>query len=564
MKSDMAFVHAPSIYDFRQRNLKEGPISDVVPSTPLFEMYPVGFVSMLNHIMNNGYTGRICNLAVHMLANPEFDVEKYIRNIDAELFGIDLHWMPHVHGSLNVARIIKKYHPNSKIVMGGFSASYFAEEILKKIDAVDYILLGDFMEGPLVQLLDSLESHKNVEEVNSLAYRDNGKIRMNSRSGDTDPASSVFIDYSILLKTAIKYHDIRGHLPYLSWITNPVGMTLIQHGCQFNCGFCGASNYAYGKRYYNKGLMRRDPKRVADEISVIQDTIASPVFVAGDLNQAGEKYYSELFREIKERSIDLPFLTEYFTPPDREYFSALSRNVSEFMCEMSPDSSSQPIREETGRYYDNAALAKSVDLAAEFGSRKFDIYFSIGLPKQTKGDVMKDADFLDTFIQEHTTSRMPVYGFISPLTPFLDPGSLFYEMPDRYGYTIKTKNLMDFYDLLEKGRSWDDFLNYETRWMSKEDLVEATYLSGIRMVEVGSRLGYIQEFEKKNIVNNILSYMNGTEYTPQEDKSRHLTYMVKELDWSNKHSITFVSSCVFAYSIFQKILNRVSQLQESN
>ena len=227
MKSDMAFVHAPSIYDFRQRNLKEGPISDVVPSTPLFEMYPVGFVSMLNHIMNNGYTGRICNLAVHMLANPEFDVEKYIRNIDAELFGIDLHWMPHVHGSLNVARIIKKYHPNSKIVMGGFSASYFAEEILKKIDAVDYILLGDFMEGPLVQLLDSLESHKNVEEVNSLAYRDNGKIRMNSRSGDTDPASSVFIDYSILLKTAIKYHDIRGHLPYLSWITNPVGMTLI-------------------------------------------------------------------------------------------------------------------------------------------------------------------------------------------------------------------------------------------------------------------------------------------------------------------------------------------------
>ena len=42
------------------------------------------------------------------------------------------------------------------------------------------------------------------------------------------------------------------------------------------------------------------------------------------------------------------------------------------------------------------------------------------------------------------------------------------------------------------------------------------------MVEVGSRLGYIQEFEKKNIVSNILSYMNGTEYTPQEDKSRHL------------------------------------------
>jgi len=39
-------------------------IGDVIPSTPLFEMYQVGFISMLNHAINNRYTGRISDLAL--------------------------------------------------------------------------------------------------------------------------------------------------------------------------------------------------------------------------------------------------------------------------------------------------------------------------------------------------------------------------------------------------------------------------------------------------------------------------------------------------------------------
>ncbi len=558
MKSDLALIHAPSIYDFRKRNLREGPISDVVPSTPLFEMYPVGFVSMLNYAIKHGYSGRICNLAVHMLADDKFDVPKYIEKVDADLFGIDLHWMPHVHGAIQVSRLIKAAHPDKKIVFGGFSSSYFAEELLHEVPEIDFVLKGDYMEKPLIMLMEAIQEGKPLSSVNSLVYRDAEGVKTNLPMNDPDPASDVFIDYSILVKTSLKYHDIRGHLPYLSWIKNPVGMTIIQHGCQYNCGFCGGSNFAYGNRYHSTGLVKRDPVRIAEEVEIVQDTIASPVFIAGDICQTGEKYYTKLFNEFKSRGIDLPLLTEYFVPPGRQYFEVISKNVDQFMCEISPDSSDIRIRQNTGRYYDNDSLAKSVDLAAEFGSKKFDIYFSIGLPHQTKDDVLTDADFLEKFILDHRKENMPIYGFISPLTPFLDVGSLFYEMPDRYGFRIKTKHLMDFYNLLENGRSWDDFINYETEWMSKKDMVEATYLSGIKMVEVGSRLGYVRNNEKDAIVENIMSYLNGMEYTPHEDKSKHLTYLVKELDWSNRHTITFVSTGVFAYSVYQKFRKLLS------
>lgn len=555
---NVCFVHAPSIYDFRKRNLKEGPISDVVPSTPVFEMYPAGFISMLSYLTRNGYSARISNLAVLMLSSKKFDAEVYLKKIEADIFGIDLHWLPHVHGAFEVSKLIRKIHPESKILFGGFSSTYFAEDILKNNQNVDFVLAGDFVEDQVMKLADAVENRKRLDNIPNLVYRENSSIRKNPRSVDPEAISRVFIDYKTLVRNSIIYHDIKGHLPYYSWITNPVGMTIIQHGCQFNCGFCGGSNFAYRNNYYGTSPVRRSPETIALELEGVQDTINSPVFLAGDINATGEKYYTSLFQAFRDRGIDLPLLTEYFVPPPEEYFSSLAKYVPDYACEISPDSSDQNIRNETGRYYTNQDLEKSISYAAKHGARKFDIYFSIGLPLQTKESVMTDTDYLESVIRKYSSERMPVYGFISPLTPFLDPGSLFYEMPERYGFKINARGIMDYYNLLDRGKSWEEFLNYETKWMSRSDMVEATYKSGIRMVESGSRMGYIDSANGKRIINNILNYMNGEAYTPQSDKSKHLTYLVKEIDWSRKHGFSAFSMMIFSYYLFERIRRTIT------
>jgi len=119
-----------------------GPISDVVPSTPVFEMYPLGFVSMVGYLEQNGYKARIVNLAVKMLKNPKFDVEQFIKRLDAKVFGFDLHWLPHAAGSLDLAEIVKKHHPDAPILLGGLSATYFHEEIIEYFPQIDYIPQG--------------------------------------------------------------------------------------------------------------------------------------------------------------------------------------------------------------------------------------------------------------------------------------------------------------------------------------------------------------------------------------------------------------------------------------
>ena len=57
--ADLVFLHAPSVYDFRKRAILYGPISDVVPSSPVFEMYPIGLTTMAEYL--EGYGSRVRN-----------------------------------------------------------------------------------------------------------------------------------------------------------------------------------------------------------------------------------------------------------------------------------------------------------------------------------------------------------------------------------------------------------------------------------------------------------------------------------------------------------------------
>ena len=55
----------------------------------------IGIASIAEYLERAGYRVRIVNLAVRMLRNDGFDVEKFIAKLEAPAFGIDLHWMVH-------------------------------------------------------------------------------------------------------------------------------------------------------------------------------------------------------------------------------------------------------------------------------------------------------------------------------------------------------------------------------------------------------------------------------------------------------------------------------------
>ncbi len=162
--TDLILLHPPTLYDFRNRPGIHGPISDVVPSTPIFEMYPIGFASLSEYLERHGLKVRIINVAMKMLKDEKFDVERLIQKNKPVAFGIDLHWMAHVQGALALAEIIKRFHPSTPVILGGLSATYYHEEILGQYPFIDFVVRGDSTEKPLLQLIQAIKTGNDVKQ----------------------------------------------------------------------------------------------------------------------------------------------------------------------------------------------------------------------------------------------------------------------------------------------------------------------------------------------------------------------------------------------------------------
>ncbi|MEJ2668517.1 MAG: cobalamin-dependent protein, partial [Deinococcales bacterium] len=268
--TDMILLHAPSIFDFRTLTTLDGPFADVVPSTGQFEMYPIGLTSIAAYLERNHYNVRIVNLAYRMLHSRRFDPEALLRRLHAPVFGIDLHWLPHAQGALAVAELVKRLHPDSAILIGGLSASYFHDE-LAALPYVDYVIRGDSAEEPTRQLLAALRDDAPLSEVENLTYRaQDGRIVANPLTfvpGDLDAIDVP--GYAYVLRSVLKYRDLADVVPYLEWLRHPTTMILNSRGCSFDCAICGGSRNAY-RLAVNRGRPAlRSPERLLDDIRTI-------------------------------------------------------------------------------------------------------------------------------------------------------------------------------------------------------------------------------------------------------------------------------------------------------
>jgi len=476
-KADLILIHAPSNYDFRKRAIMYGPISDVIPSTAVFEMYPIGLISIGAYLERHGIHTRIINIAFRMLKDPKFDVERFIGNLNASAFGIDLHWLPHAHGSLALAEIIKQAHPSTPVVMGGLSASYFHEELIN-YPQVDFVIRGDSTETPLLQLMQRIKKSGTVDDIPNLSWKDaNGTARHNPLTWVPSNLDDMPLDYAYPVKSVLKYRDLTGITPFGNWMRYPITCAVTCRGCNYDCLTCGGSQYTYKNSFGREKTAFRNPELVVQDIVSIQRYLKGPVFVIGDIRQRGEDYADEFFREIKAARVKAPIILELFSPANGNFFRRANESIPDYNIQWSPDSTDEEVRRAFGKGYSNTEIETTIQSALDNGCKRFDLFFMVGLPKQTYSSVMQDAVYLRGLLREFGRDGR-ILPFISPLAPFVDPGSKAFEDPDRYGYKITYRSLEEHRQAL-KNPSWKYMLNYETEWMSRDEIVMSTYEVGM-------------------------------------------------------------------------------------
>lgn len=492
-RRDVIILHPPSVYDFRVSSIFTGPVNDVVPSSSVFEMYPVGITSIADCLEKAGYHVQVVNLAYQMLRDPEYDVEALNAANSPRLWAIDLHWLPHSQGALAVAEHIKRAHPDARVLLGGLSASYYHRELIKRPE-VDFVLRGDSTEEPFLDLVRCLQQGVQPSRVPNLTWQSaNGQVIVNPLNHVPDTLDGLQLpSYRYVMRSVFKYWNLSNVLPYLDWLRYPVTALLTARGCALRCATCGGSRDAYELICNRTRPAFRSPAKLIDDLRFIRRFSRAPIFVIHDIRMGGKAYAEEFLSRLEGECIDNEMIFELFYPAGDEFFSRLNRAVPRYSLELTLETHDPVLRKLNAKFpVSNQIIESTIERALENGCRRMDLFFMVGIPNQSRESVLESIDYaghlLERFGEE---GRLQVY--VAPLAPFLDPGSRAFESPARFGYRLLASTLEEHRSRLLQP-AWTQLMNYESQSLPPRSLVDTTYEATARLTRLKARHGLLSE-----------------------------------------------------------------------
>jgi B12-binding domain/radical SAM domain protein len=277
-----------------------------------------------------------------------------------------------------------------------------------------------------------------------------------------------------------------GSVPFKSWLSYPVCASLTCRGCTHDCVTCGGSASAFRNHFGRDRVAFRDPELLVHDISHIQKYIPGPIFVLNDFLQAGPDYIEAFVKGLGRIGLRNPIGFEFFRPPAEEFYAFLDEHLPDYSVEISVESHDDAVRAAFGKsHYTTEQVEESIRAALRNGCQRFDLYFMTGIPTQTAASVLETGEYVRG-LYERTGNDKRLLPFISPMAPFLDPGSKVFDDPDKYGYKLRARTLEEHRQLLLEP-SWRYIMNYESDAMTPAELVDATYQAGmdINRVKVG-------------------------------------------------------------------------------
>jgi clorobiocin biosynthesis protein CloN6 len=495
LSADLVLLHAPALFDFRNRRDVYFPFlgtSGDVPITPLYEYFPIGFKMLDKYLSERGHSVAIANLSTILLRQPKLNVNRLIASIDAELIGIDLHWMVHVQGSLAIASLVKSLRPDVPIVFGGISSTYFAEELIR-YPFIDMVMRGYDTLEPMNALLRSLKAdRKGLTGVPNLLWKTTaGTVRQNEFS-HKPAAYGVGVDWATMPR-----EEAGRTLPILEFLSTQ------NAGCTRSCGWCGGSREAFRSIYGKKqSIARKRPEEVEREFESIRNVDGIDCFhfySIGSYNESRggmERFLDQVGQTgLKSVSYEQYHLT---AEPVLKRMAEANRHTT---ITLSPESHDQRVAKLAGRgVYTNDEMERWIDRALTLGIQGIDIWYFVGMPEQDEASVYQTVDYCERLLGLFGKRR--VNPMLCPMIPFLDPASAFFEQPEEHGYRLFYRTVEEHRRGMERA-SPINRINYETRWLKREDLVYVGFRAVRRLMQAKGAHGLIPPSWVRNYVSQI-------------------------------------------------------------
>ena len=283
--------------------------------------------------------------------------------------------------TVSVLRHIREALPETKLVLGGYHATFAAKEILAEYPFVDYILKGE-AESSFPMLLDRIEADRSPADVPGITYAENGTLVDRPFGLIQDLDGLPFPDRSMLgdLKYGYMLQSIR-------LTTGKFTTICTSRGCPFKCRYCSCAAFSLRK------WRPRSAENVVEEIEEIRDQGYESVTLVDDNFTQDRKRVERICELLRKKRIRLQYYFEgRVDNASYDMLRALKRsgfNVIYFGVE----SASQHILD----YYDKKSTPERAAKAIENAKRAGMLVvtsFIFGAPIETKEDIERSIGFI--------------------------------------------------------------------------------------------------------------------------------------------------------------------------
>ncbi len=434
----------------------------------------MGVFAIADFLEREGFGVKIINYPLEQYLNPNWSLNDYLRTIDFKIGGIDLHWIHNAPGAIEVARIVKEANPNARIILGGFSASYFHTQILKYYKSIDGIIRGEG-EIPLLKYVQNNNHIQSLDSIPNLSYRDSSNhLKTNSLSYKAKTLDNLNFTNVSLLKNFKQYIEYSRKIMGISFNLS------IGRGCPFNCPFCGGGQRAQQRLAGRNKVILRSPEKVIEDITTIIDIYKVPsLFFGHGAYPATLKYWKTLFGLIQKEKVDiggdleiwrLPFPKEMW----KIFYKTFSRRFSS--VSISPRTLSSKVHQKIAKICDPTFKfpkyqIKDLIKNSNLFRRTLRIWLTLGFPFQTRLDVQKDFNFgVKCMLKYGKTRSKPIVIMTEPYHIF--PGSPAYESPKTFEINLNYNSFPQLNEFFKQTKMsfFYNAINYDTKIFSRRSI----------------------------------------------------------------------------------------------
>jgi len=458
---DLLFIHPPRNFEFLTHNLEK---------RSSYLTMPMGLFSMADLLEREGFNVKIINYALEKHLNPNFSLPKYLERYNPKIIGVDLQWALHSAGALDIIKMAKILYPSSFTVLGGYTATYFAEEIMNAYDFIDGIIKSD-AEVPIVQLAKHINS---LDKVPNLIYRNNGKIYDNNITYLTENLDELNFTNFHFLEHWKQYISYTYNVMHNAW---PVEMA---RGCPFNCVNCAGSYATYSRYIGRKKTIFRSPDKVVEDIKKVAEiSDVNGIYYGHGIYPVTEKYFMEINKLIREEKLDIHADLELWRLPISEKATrdfAKTYDLEKSIIWFSARSFSESYRKKFHKLYgrlDNSFRFSNSDLDVLINLMNkhkvpLRLFWDIGNPQETGIDVLNNFLYAFKLFVKSLSSYNTTSFWTEPI--IITPGCPIHHYDHHFGIDLKTNSFKDYVNLSRTSKMLfppiDVNVNYQTKYLS--------------------------------------------------------------------------------------------------